>query len=1447
MSVNPAKVESIFTAALGRERDQQAAYVEGACHDDPALRARVEALLAAHEGAGSFLEPATSQGITVDSISETPGARIGRYKLLQLIGEGGFGSVFMAEQEEPVKRRVALKVIKLGMDTRQVIARFEAERQALALMDHPNIAKVFDAGATDAGRPYFVMELVKGVPITEYCDRNNLSTGGRVELLIAVCNAVQHAHQKGVIHRDIKPSNVLVTLHDGIPVPKVIDFGIAKATSQRLTEKTVFTEYRQLIGTPAYTSPEQAEMSGLDVDTRSDIYSLGVLLYELLTGGTPFDPKSLRVAAYAEIQRIIREVEPQRPSLRLSTMGEELTIKARQRSVDPAQLRKQVSGDLDWIVMKCLEKDRTRRYETASGLGADLRRHLKDEPVAAGPPSAAYQLRKFARRKRGMFIAVGAVAAALILGLAATSIGFIRANRARHGLADALVSARQARDEKESQKQEARREQRNAELALSRGMLSEADALDMAGHWSEADARYKQTLDAFERLNQPTLPVEFSMFGHYASSPPPLMTYPLAQDGRIVTVKFSKDGRKALTKDLGRNIHLVDLATGAMLRTIQLPEDAQGMGAAWSPDETSVICGGPTALWKIDLLTGKAVWTQPLASPAYWVAGSADGSKVVVGRIDLAFEVRDAQTGRKIREFRGPSDERFGGGAALFTPDGRMVLAATVDGTARLWEVETGKQVRTFLHGSQIGGLAISGDGHTAITGSASGDTDVRVWDLQSGALLRTVHTAAGTFTAAISPDNRTLACGGVGAAITLIDLKTGGTIAVLHGNGAGILDLAFSPDSRMLLSTCYDKYFQLWSVRPNSEVPTIATGDVRELALSRDGRLAATRGSGQLISLWNLATGQRLETYDSGGLNEGEMSFSPDGRTLALMTADGRLTLWDLHARAPRANWTAHETPAKGIFSYCVAFSPDGKTLVSGGSDGLLKLWEAASGKLIRTFSGHHGGVGKVAFSQSGRKIVSCGIDKTARVWDVATGATLRVVDPIPDPALNLAISGDERSLAIASPERFTVFDLQTGAIRRSTFTTGRLGDLALSSDGAYLLLAGWDRVLRMYDLSTGNQVRAMEGHQGRINAMDVTPQITAAVTASADDNTLRFWDWRRARQYVSQTVLIEHAREALSHDANNSAALAQLGQWYAFRGVDEWAVELLEKTRRAGDLVSILALADCQTRLGNSTKAADLLHEALASVSTSNDKSYIQLRLRAIDDAAQTAAQEAAIAASDEAIKQAKEAARQGDFQKARTQFAQAIQLNPSDLWAWYFQGCLLAYLSDGPAYQEHCKGMLARFGSTHDPLVADRVAKTCLLLPKLGGDIKQLATLDDIAANSGGAPGYDSWFTIGKGLAEYRADDFKAALKSLEKRSEKLLVISAEATMDFYLAMTLQKLGRAKDAQDAMQRAEQEFENVAPLADAPSIRFEDWLICQIARREAAAALHDPESQQR
>jgi eukaryotic-like serine/threonine-protein kinase len=504
-------VETIFAVAAQKPPAERPAYLAEACGEDAILRAKVERLLKAHDAAGGFLEGRADGSATqaYTPIAERVGTKIGPYKLMEQIGEGGFGLVFVAEQQEPVRRKVALKIIKPGMDSAQVIARFEAERQALALMDHPNIARVLDAGTTNGepggvspGRPYFVMELVRGIPITDYCDKNQLSPPERLELFISVCQAIQHAHQKGIIHRDVKPSNVLVTSHDGKPVAKVIDFGVAKAIHQHLTERTIYTNFAQMIGTPLYMSPEQAEMSGLDIDTRSDIYSLGVLLYELLTGTTPLEKKRLREAAYDEIRRLIREEEPPKPSTRLSS-SDSIALVAAQRRMEPAKLSKLVRGDLDWITMKALEKDRTRRYETANGLARDIQRYLSDEPVEASPPSATYRLRKLARKHRTALTTAAAFAGLLVAGAALATWQAVRATHAEALALDANTHLDTANTELKTSNQNLDNANRsltttNTALEVAREKADKAAASEKLAAEKERDA----TVLALARLKE---------------------------------------------------------------------------------------------------------------------------------------------------------------------------------------------------------------------------------------------------------------------------------------------------------------------------------------------------------------------------------------------------------------------------------------------------------------------------------------------------------------------------------------------------------------------------------------------------------------------------------------------------------------------------------------------------------------------------------------------------------------------------------------------------------------------------------------------------------------------------------------------------------------------------------------------------------------------------------
>lgn len=625
MKTDPDELERVFSAALElRDPARRSAFLKAACGEDNQLRTEIEQLLRHDQEAGRLLDRPAVAPLT-DSEAPRPraealGTQIGPYKLLQEIGEGGFGVVYMAEQIKPVRRKVALKIIKPGMDTRQVVARFEAERQALALMDHPNIARVLDGGATDSGRPYFVMELVKGLPLTEFCDNNQISTRHRLQLFVTVCRAIQHAHQKSVIHRDIKPSNVMVTLHDGQPVPKVIDFGVSKAINQQLTERTMFTAYGQMIGTPQYMSPEQAEMSGLDVDTRSDIYSLGVLLYELLTGSTPLTEERLRGQSYSEIQRLIRDEEPPRPSSRLSTLGEASASVAAQRGIEPSRLRTLLRDEIDWIVMKALEKDRSRRYETANGLAADVQRYLDDEPVVARPLSAGYRLRKIARRYKALFATTAVVAGTLILG---TAVSVWQAVRARHEAVRAIQAEKTARQESDK----AQQREYNANSLLMQMMWEQNNILG----FNNLLERQKPGPDQNDRRGfewhywwNTSGRGHDSLEGHSAP---------------VASVAFSPDGR-LLASGAGKpsgvgEIVLWDLTTREVVRRFDCRHRVHEV--AFSPDGKRLASAigevgaveGSVKLWDLD--TGQELFNEPFSNLVDSVAFSPDGTHLVAG------------------------------------------------------------------------------------------------------------------------------------------------------------------------------------------------------------------------------------------------------------------------------------------------------------------------------------------------------------------------------------------------------------------------------------------------------------------------------------------------------------------------------------------------------------------------------------------------------------------------------------------------------------------------------------------------------------------------------------------------------------------------------------------------------------------------------------------------
>ena len=783
--MNPNREETLFALALEKPAEKRAAFLDVMCDGDPALRQRLEALLAAHEQPETLLATqAETARPTIkldlaDAPDEAVGQTLGRYKLLERVGEGGCGVVYVAEQTEPVRRRVALKVIKLGMDTKQVVARFEAERQALAMMDHPNIAKVLDAGTTDVGRPFFVMELVRGIRITDYCDQANLSTKERLDLFIKVCQAIQHAHQKGIIHRDIKPSNILVMLHDGVPVPKVIDFGIAKATEGRLTDNTVYTQLHQFIGTPAYMSPEQAEMSGLDIDTRSDIYSLGVLLYELLTGKTPFDATELMAQGIDAMRKTIREKDPVRPSTRLATLqGDELTTTAKRRSADTAKLLHQLKGDLDWIAMKCLEKDRTRRYDTATGLAADIKRHLENEPVVARPPSTAYKLQKTWQRHKLLVTAGFLISFSLTFGITFSVGQALRARRAERAKQVLFESERKAREGATAAQTEAVKERDNARrhlysaninlanqawndsnLGKTRRLLAsaipETGQEDFRGwEWRHlwGQVRGDETAE-IARFNGGVFHLTFAdndrsvvvgLTG-FSSEERGISLFDLASDrltnrrvlgGSPVGVSaFLPEKRWLASSQVGANRHIAihNFTTMEVITRLPVPSAVRDMEFSRDGQRLAAYhAGGEVRVWRTDDWSHIPIMHSSGNSGVHFAGLSFldSGERVAIGWGSGKVSIHESATGEKLREFTAHTE---GITAFAISPNSDMIAtgAGYTDKTVKLWKSETGESAGELGgHQAWISGLAFSPDG--ALLASASSDQTIRLWNVKT-------------------------------------------------------------------------------------------------------------------------------------------------------------------------------------------------------------------------------------------------------------------------------------------------------------------------------------------------------------------------------------------------------------------------------------------------------------------------------------------------------------------------------------------------------------------------------------------------------------------------------------------------------------------------------------------------------------------------------------------
>jgi WD40 repeat protein len=1150
--------EAIFFAALQRPPGERAAFLGQACGGDAELRGRIERMLAVQSYLGGFLDqpeetatcgqPAAPAGPP----TEAPGAVLaGRYKLLQRIGEGGMGVVWVADQTEPVRRRVALKVIRPGLGSAALLARFEQERQALALMDHPHIAKVLDGGATASGQPYFVMELVKGQPITHYCDESRLSLRQRLGLFLGVCQAVQHAHQKGIIHRDIKPGNVLVGLYDGAAVPKVIDFGVAKATGQRLTDKTLFTEFGAVVGTLEYMSPEQAELNQLDIDTRSDVYSLGVLLYELLTGTTPVERKRLKEAGLLEALRLIREEEAARPSVRLSATEEAPAIAAN-RGVEPRRLSGLVRGELDWIVMKCLEKDRNRRYETANALARDLQRYLADEPVLACPPSAGYRLRKHARRHRALVGGVLATGVALILGVVGTIL-FAVAEARQRGQAEHNALAADA------EKQKALYQAYRACLAAASAALENHDVAEVVRHLRSApeDLRGWEWHHLYNRLDDSSSEVPLPAGGGFLiPAPDRLRVGVLTSAGlRITDLDGGEHGTVPIGTERRRHVSLTQTSRGLRV-------------AAWvGTSAFDLLDDAGKVLCRVN--TGNDEPAPVVVSP--------DGTRLCVhsGGDRREVVVFDAASGKQTALCKGHGDAVL---TYTFSPDSARLVSGSVDRTARVWDAATGALLATCQgHLSSVHSAAFRPDGSRLVT--ASPDGTVRQWDARTGQAVEPPYDrhSAQLHSAVYSPDGQWVASAGDDRTVRVWRARGRHNVAILYGHTGTVTAVAFAPGGYRLASLSSEAAYwrgdgtvRVWDVDPRATLPVLRghTSYVYPVAYSPDGSWVASGGWDRQVRLWDAATGEPCATLPHPGFVRC-LAYSPEGAWLVSAADGDDLRVWDTATARLRKRIPVPAGPLEAL-----VVRPDGRRLAvravnrQGHGDG-LGVCDVASGKWLYKDEG-----GALAYSPDGRWLAALGADlKSVLLLDAETHRTVARLDGHEKNIHSASFSPDSRLLATCGLDRTVrLWPVEGGACRVLRGHTDEVFAVAFHPGGKRLATAGRDRAVWLWDVARGEVVARLPGHANYVWSLGFSPDGKTLASGSGDA-TVRLWDTEPLRERYRTRREVEAARPE---------ATRLVGRLLAEQGKPDRVASRLRSDASLGDPLRRAALREVM-RQGN------------------------------------------------------------------------------------------------------------------------------------------------------------------------------------------------------------------------------------------------------------------------